>query len=282
MNNYKILTFLAMMLALTFMVSATCDTTLVTNSTDFLQINTSDYREIPMEIDQVFVAFTFFTPRTNQTKTVYENIAGQNANTNYTIQWKIVSDTYAVVNASFVLKNGTNVIPITNYTISSTDNHTFILTFKDSRYNTTTLLASFNRTFVKNVDDIYLNATGMSGLAAFSTFIQSNSPSDYGDSKLFRPNPTTYYGAGINLSDWSVGWTYNSVDCGSTCEKSINTTLLNVILTMFIIGMLVFLGASIIYGEANTKTVVMIVVTFVILLVAMVILKNILAGVCVV
>lgn len=281
-KNFKIYTTIIMLFLLIGVASATCTTTTVANGTDFMGINQTTYSEIPMGEAQKWSDFTAFTPRLNFSHIVYESIVGQMINTNYTLGWKMIpsaTSNFTSVNSTFVLKNGTNTVNSSNYTLSSTDNITYILQFKDSRYNGTTLTAEFNRTFVKNVDDLFLNATGISGLGSFSTFIQSNTPSDYGDSKLFRPSPVTVYGDSINLTNWAVTWEYDSTDCGSGC-KTINTTLLDIILTMFIIGMLVFIGFSIYSGGMSTKSVVVIVISFVILLVFMIILKNILGGVC--
>lgn len=280
-QNFKLYGLVLMLFLLVGITSATCTTTTVANGTDFMGINQTTYSEIPMGDAQKWSDFTYFTPRLNFSHVVYESIVGQMTSTNYTIGWKMIpaANTFTSVNSTFVLKNGTNTISVTNYTLSSTDNVTYKITFLDSRYNGTTLTAQFNRTFVKNVDDIFLNATGISGLGSFSTFIQANTPSDYGDSKLFRPSPVTVYGDSINLTDWAVGWQLDYTDCGSGC-KTINTTLLDVILTMFIIGMLVFIGYAAYSGNLSTKSIVIMVVTFVIMLVFMIILKNILGGVC--
>ena len=280
-KNYKIILLVLMTLTLSGLATATCTTSTETNSTDFLQINQSSYNTISMGTDELWGDFTFFTPRLNFTHVVYESITGQMVSTNYTLGWKMISsaNNFSSVNSTFVLKNGTNVIPTSNYTLSSTDNSTYKITFLDSRYNGTLLTAQFNRTFVKNVDDIFLNATGISGLGSFSTFIQSNTPTDYGTDKTFRPHPSTLYGDSINLSDWSVGWEYTLQDCTADCDKPVNDTLLNVILTMFIIGGLVFLGYSVYQGQ-DFKTIIILVVGFIIFLIGLLIVKSVLTGVC--
>lgn len=278
-KSFKIYTTILMLFLLVGIASATCVTTTVANSSDFMGINQTTYSEIPLGEAQKWSDFTFFTPRLNFSHIVYEDLDGLAAGENYTIQWVMIADTFTSVNSTFTLKNVSNTIPVTNYTLTSTDNHTFVIRFLDSRYDGIGIQASWNRTFVKNVDDIFLNATGMTGMIGFAQFIQSNTPADYGDSKLFRPHEATYYGEAINLTNWAVGWEYEETDCGSGC-KTINTTLLDIILTMFIIGMLVFIGFSIYSGGMSTKSVVVVVISFVILLVFMIILKNILGGVC--
>ena len=288
MKNQKYYLFIALVLAMTMSLTsfatATCVTTTGTNGTDFMQINQSSYSTIPIAANQKWSDFTYFTPRLNFTHTVYESLVGQMATTNYTLQWLMIAsaDTFSTVNSTFVLKNGTATIPTSNYTLTSADNHTFKITFQDSRYNGSTLLASWNRTFVKNVDDIFLNATGMTGLASFSTFIQSNSPTDYGSDKEFRPNPATYYGDSINLTNWAVGWETLDTDCTSDCDNHVNTTLLDLIITMFLIGMLVFAVYLIKSGGASTQSIVTMVVAFLIMLVALVILRGIISNVCIV
>lgn len=270
-----------MMIIMTTSVLAACGVT-TSDGSDFMQINQSSYNTIAMSDNEKFNSFEFFTPRLNFSHTVYENIVGQLNNSNYTISWTMVgNDTYTSVNSSFVLLNSSGgTIPATNYTLYSTNNRTFILNFRTSNYNGTLLLASWTRQFVKNVDDLYLNASGLSSLYSFSTFIQSNSPTSYGDDKSFRPNPSTYAGNSINLSNWAVGWNYDDNSNCTACT-GVNPLLMNTILTMFILGMLVFLGFSI-YSGTNVKSIIAIAIGFLIMIIGLLILKGVLSGVCVV
>jgi hypothetical protein len=97
---------------------------------------------------------------------------------------------------------------------------------------------------------------------------------------LFRVESESRGGLGINVSDWNVSWTYYDVECGEECT-GINSTLLDTVLTLFILGMLLFLGYSIYnLDEVNTKTIIAMVVGFVVMLMALLIVKAVLEGVC--
>ena len=274
--------FAMMMIMMCGLVVGTCEDVETSNSSTFTDVDTESDKEIAFNVSQRFGTFTLFTPNADFSHQVTENIAGSTINSTSLIHWNMVCDTFDSVNDSLSIKNVSVVIDRSNYTLISDDNETFLVKWNDARYTGASVTVYFNRTFCAGVDDIFLNPELVqTDYTLFDYFMESNYDDglDYGSSVLFRVESESMGGLGINLSDWNVSWTYYDVVCGEECE-GINSTLLDVILTFFILGMLVFIGYNIFNSRADTRTILYLVVGFLVMLVAMLIIKSILEGVC--
>ncbi len=287
-NKFKLFVLVLLTLVLATSVFAECTTT-DTSTTGNYQLNQSTMDVYTLLRDNTandkFKSISSITPAAIFNHVSYESLDGKLNGTEYTLQWYFHNDTYAAVNSSFVLynstENSTNIIARGNYTIVSSNNKTFRINFSNSNYNGTELLAKFNRTYMPTLDDIYKNSTGISTLFNYGTWLVNNSQTDYGQDFGMAANWATYAGESIDGSTWKISYTYTTKDCSALCDKPVNVTLLNIVTTFFLIGMLVFLGFSV-YNGASGKTIVALVVAFLIMLVAMAIIKQVVGGVCVV
>lgn len=184
-------------------------------STDYLGVLTNAYNSTVVGADEKLTAYTFFTPRLNFTASVGESIPSGNVNTTVSTHWKMNGTSFTEVNNSFVLKNYSTTIPRTNYTLSTSDNITYTVQWKDARYNTSTnVSATWNRTFVKNVDDLILHPELINSDTPYtSSWLDQNVSSAYGGTSYFKLDDYLPYGLMVNNTNWAVGWSLTVRTC---------------------------------------------------------------------
>ena len=215
----KTFNILLMLLALTILtstvVSAECgaySTASGTDGTDYFGVNTNGTNTTIMGTEQVFGAYTFFTPRLNFTKNVSQSYTGGTNQTVHYFQWTSLTST---CNDSLILFNGTALVDRTNFTFLWINQTTGTWALKDltSLYNGSSLRYICNRTFVKNVDDLIASPQLVYTDALTSNyFLTQNTATSYGDDKTFILS-TTYFNQILNTSNWAVGWTYTNRTC---------------------------------------------------------------------
>jgi hypothetical protein len=214
-------------------VHADCSVYSYTNytdgSTDYFGINTVTDNTTAFGTDNLWLAFTFFTPRANFTSPVNQTItAGANGSTS-TLSWV----TPINFSTSLVLKNGTDIINSTNYTLVISGTNRWLIKWNDNQYNNSIISVFFNRTFVKNVDDIVLNASGIYSSITTAYFLTQNTPTAFGDTKTFRFN-SALLGNFINNTNWAVGWSYTTRTCVATqVDSGAYTGILSTKTTLF-------------------------------------------------
>jgi hypothetical protein len=207
-----------------FSISAVCEVynyASGTSSTDYFGINTATSNTTTMSTDQLFGSYTFFTPRLNFTVVVNETSIGGLNQSNSQFSWKIWN---TLCNDSLVIKNGTDTINRTNYTfiwINQTAG-SWAVRWESSTYNGTTIAATCNRTFVKNVDDIIVSPGTIYSGATTAYFLSQSGGGSYGTSKTFTFNPSLL-GGYINNTNWAVGWSYTNRTCISSLDSSTYT-----------------------------------------------------------
>lgn len=191
-------------------VLAACVTTTTSDGTDYLGVTTTSVNETTMTSDQIFVAYTFFTPRLNFTRAVNETFTGGGLNSVHTITWRTL-DNYST---SLILYNKTSyaVIPASNYTYTFLANGSSNITWKTNFYNGTIVVAEFNRTFVKNIDDLVVSPELIKTGAVTDDFLGFGGGTDYGVSKTFFFN-SGVLGNYVKVSNWAVGWDYGQRVC---------------------------------------------------------------------
>lgn len=194
-------------------VLAACVTTTTSSGTDYLGVTTTSTNETAMTSDQIFVGYTYFTPRLNFTRAVNETFTGGVNGSVYTITWRTLND----YSTSLVLYNKSNysVIPASNYTYTFLANGSSNITWKTNFYNGSTIVVEFNRTFVKNVDDLVVAPQLIKTGAVVDDFLGFGGGTDYGVSKTFFFN-SGVLGNYLKVSNWAVGWDYGQRVCTGT------------------------------------------------------------------
>jgi len=186
-----------------------CTYTTVTGGTDYFGVNKDTVNTTTMTSDQSFGSYTFFTPRLNFTKPVNDTLTtGGAVGGCVDTGWS----SYLNVTTSLVLLNGSNTVAASNYTFAWLNQSAgqWCINFTDARYSTTSLKVLFNRTFVKNVDDLIVCPACIR--TGPGSFLVQNTPATYGDAKTFRFDGTSN-GVFLNDSNWAVGWTYTQRTC---------------------------------------------------------------------
>lgn len=237
MNHSKLFILLALFISLSFAVSAACDSGLyseVTSSdgTDYMGVNTAIANTTVMGEDEKFVSYTFFTPRLNFTVPVNESIGGGNNQSYSTLDWILWTN----VSASLVVKNGTDVIDPTNYTLIRITPATgrWGIQWNTGKYNesSSTLYAYFNRTFVKNVDDFVASPQTVYAGTNTGYFLTQAGGGSYGADKEFILNGNLL-GVFISPSNYAVGWSLTTRTCATTALPTANSGVNGIQTTMF-------------------------------------------------
>lgn len=177
------------------------------DSTDYRGVNTATVNTTVMAENQSFREYNFFTPILNFTVPVNDSFTGLNLGQTYTTKWKSPINS----SASFRLFNGTTLVSATNYTLVYTASG-YVINFTTSNFNTTTLIYTFNRTFIKNVEDLVLSPEDIYTGGTVGDFLVQSTPTGFGDDKTFRLNPDSV-GVYVNVSNWAVGWELSNRTC---------------------------------------------------------------------
>jgi hypothetical protein len=243
------------------LVSAECTDVLRSNSSDYTNFTTEEDKEISFDVDERFNAFTLFTPKDDFSHEVTENTVGTGVNGTSLIHWNMICDTYNSINSTFSIKNVSDVIDRSNYTLISSDNETFYVRWNDARYSGATVTVYFNRTFCADDDDIAITPeliqTDYDSIIYFADVTGGGS---YGDSLLFRVEEDSRGGQGINVSDWTVSWTYYEAVCYDSdelCNSSGRAVLylIALIFVMITIGICIWTYNQVMDG-AEIKTII--------------------------
>jgi hypothetical protein len=222
-----------------------------TDGSDYFGISDSGVNTSVVSVDNLWTSWDYFTPRLNFTRNVTEQFYGT-MNTTYSyFSWK----TPLNFSSSLVVLNGTTVIPASNYSLRNLTATQWVLDWKDSRYNTTLVTVYFNRTFIKNVDDIVLNPSAIYIGATRSSFLVESTPTAYGDDKTFQFTTVSpgQLGEFINVSNWAIGWNLDVRICES-CSSG-ETGLFNAMKVFLILfGLLILVGGFYLYKQGMIET----------------------------
>jgi len=274
---------LALLCLLLPIASATCTyATDTLDSTDYLGVNTAVYNETTMATTQLWTGWDFFTPRLNITRPITETLVAGTTGVTTQSNWRLWGGTCI---ATMQLKNGSTVVDPSNYTFLWINQGSGIwaINMTTDTWATNSLTMSCNRTFTKNKDDLTNPATTIKTGTLRADWLDENTPSDYGDSKLFKLDSTGGYGALVNVSNWAVGWKYTEATCTAetSCQSPINSLIYNILAGIFMLGMLVFIVFSLMNG-ADFKVIVGTTVAALIMLVALAIINSLIQAMCVV
>ena len=209
--NKKLLTYMFMFVVLSISVLGACTYSTYEDGSDYFGISSSYVNTTLINSNQKWIDWAFFTPRLNFTRNVTDFFYGANKGSYSYFSWK----TPLNFSSTLTVKNGSNVVSPTNYSLINISATTWVLNWSDGRYNTTLLNVSFNRTFIKNVDDIVLAPENIYLGATRSSFLVESTPVAYGDDKEFQftlPSPGQL-GEFINVSNWAVGWDVTNQTC---------------------------------------------------------------------
>lgn len=222
------------------LVSAECSYSSETNGTDYFVVNIDSVNTTAMGTDQLFVDYTFMTPRLNFTRVVNQTLTvGANGSTSQ-IGWLFWDN---LCNTTMVIKNGTTNITAANYTyvwVNKTGGRAAVQWLTSVFNNSPSVVMSCNRTFTKNVDDLIASDTTINQYYTKEDWLIENSPTNYGDDKTFRLNGSSL-GGFANNSNWAVGWSYTERTC-DTCSGG-DIVMLGVMkIVLFLIGVILILG----------------------------------------
>lgn len=229
-----------------------------TTTYNYTQHNAVSYADIS------FYAMTSITPRLNFTKEITEalnfaNISNVHMQPDGTIQLDFYNAT------DILIFNGTTVLDESNYTY---DEATSTIALNEISFNGTNLAILYNRTFVKNVDDL---VTGYSSICTMcgSMYELDNIAYTYGDNVGFRLRQAI-----LNDTNWAVTWTtvnrtcdsysgLNPVNTDSTINSFVGVMIFFLIVGIFLTLILIVFKQE---DENNTFRVIATVLTVVVVL----------------
>lgn len=218
MNKLYVMPLL-FILCLGVVFGATCQYYLTsdeTDGTDYLSINTSELNYVVPGTDHAIIGFTTFTPRLNFTHNVTESVLGAGIASTSTIHWLMSGNNYTDINNTLLVKNGSTIIGRQNYTLNSNDNISYVLTWLTATFDGLPVNVTFNRTFVKNVDDL-VNAPNLvnSDTPFTSSWLDTNVTGEYDVNATIKLDDYLPYGGFINNTGWAVEWTVRTRVCGN-------------------------------------------------------------------
>ena len=256
----KLLNYLFVFVVLSASVLGVCTYTSTGTGSDYFGINTQEYNESAMAVDELWTDWAFFTPRLNFTRIINESITGGVIGS-YALSTWYVHDNKC--NASLVVRNASSgvVVYATNYTFNyiNATTGTFAIYWNVNTYNNTALYYTCNRTFTKNVDDITTPESTINFATTRADWLTENSPSDYGDSKLFKFD-SNVYGTLVNVSNWAVGWNYTRADCtlGDTGCSAGASGLWSVLVLVVVAGFLLYLVGVFFEGSVTLSLIILV------------------------
>jgi hypothetical protein len=241
-----------------------CSYSTTAGGSDFFGVNTRSTNTTAVGNASIFISsFTAFTPRLNFSRLVGESITGGNVTVPSYFTWLTpinFSSTLSVFNTTGGL------IDPSNYTLLNVSSTRWELSWNVNNYFGLELNVTFNRTFVKNVDDLVASPALLKLGAVTSDFIIQNSPTDYGVEKTFMfDGDSLALGRYINSTNWAVTWGQTEkYDC-YTPDACVGTgsTLLNTILPLMVLLMMLGLCVGLfVLGGMDTKAIVFAVIAF--------------------
>jgi hypothetical protein len=277
-NKYLIFGMVLLALIAIPVVSATCTYSTETNSTDYFGISDSGVNVTTMSDVQLFSTYTFFTPRLNFTRNVTDSFLGGNTTVYSYIMWK----TPINFSSSLVVMNGSTVLGSGNYSLRNLTGTQWVLDWTNNNYKGASINIYFNRTFIKNVDDIVIAPEEIYMGSVVADWLVQNTPAAYGTDKEFQFTTTSPGNMGpfVNVSNWAVGWSYTEKDCvDQGCSNPVNNTLFNVLATFFMIGMAIFIVFQLKNG-ADAKMIIGAAIAFLVMLIGLAILSGMISSIC--
>lgn len=253
---------------------------LTAGGTDYFFVNTFATNTTAMNDTQLFVAYTAFTPRLNFTKPVNQTSTAGNTTVSVGLTWFV----YNNINSSLVvtLANGT-LIDAGNYSWVWINQlaGTSALTWLSDEFSGQAIVLNFNRTFVKNVDDLTVPATTVKSDTTMASWLTTNTPANYGDDKTFQLNRGVGgYGGFVNNTNWAVTWNFRGQTCDTTACSGVNNIIVSTLVTIFLIGILVFIAFMAYSGNLSTPVIVGAVVAVIFLLIGLAIINGLLSNLC--
>jgi hypothetical protein len=212
--------FLPLLLILTIgSVLGACVYTTVSDGSDYFGVNIIGTNTTTMTDDQLFSSYTAFTPRLNFTRVVNGTYTGGETGSSSILLWK----TPVNISSSFQLYDAdtpTSPIDPSNYTFTQTGD-VLNVTLKEGTWNNSLVFYKFNRTFIKNVEDLVTNASGIYTGATTASFLTQAGGSSYGEDKTFQLNGASL-GKYVDNSNWAVTWDYTQRVCTGTDSATVS------------------------------------------------------------
>ena len=279
MKSKNLIIGLFLILCLSSFVSASqvCNNgvSTTTGASDYFDISDSGVNTSVVSVDNLWTSWNYFTPRLNFTRNVTDQFYGTNNGSYSYFSWF----TPLNFSSSLIIRNGTTVINPSNYSLRNISATQWVLDWKVSTYNTTLLTANFNRTFIKNVDDIVLTPSAIYLGATTSSFLVQNTPSAYGDDKTFQFNGVSAGNLGpyVNVSNWAVGWNMDVRTC-EACSSSETGLFTAFRIVLIVIGLLILVTGLYLFksGMIETNGLIMFIVGTIVFFVCIPIIRNML------
>jgi len=253
---------------------SSCTYTTATGGADFFGVNTASVNTTAVSDSVLIGSFSAFTPRLNFTRNVTDVLLGGNTTVVSYFNWL----TPVNFSSTLVLHNNSELIGAANYSLTNPSGNLWAIVWVNANYKDKNITANFNRTFIKNVDDVVVSPGSIYLGANTASFITQSTPAEYGVAKTFELSMEQ--GQYANNSNWAVEWSETTRSNCLSCTSGVDGTLFTVIVTIFIIGILVFVAYSMINGALSTELVVGAVIAVILMLVAMSIINSTIHAVC--
>lgn len=281
MKKFNLLTMIVILMAFMIMpfASAECTFTSGYNSSNYGGVTGSSTNSTAFSSIQYYTGYTNMTPQANFTASVNGTLTGQVSTGTRAVTWL----TPLNMSTSFQLFNGTrnssNLVAASNYSLTQSGS-TWNVTFLDSRYNGTTLNYNFTRTFVKTNDDFLANPAALYTGATAANFVTTAGGTDYGVSATFTLNNASL-GSYVSGQNFNMTWGYTQRSCVDTgaCSNATNSVLYNLLVGMFMIGMLVFFGFML-WQNPSPQMIIYGIVGGLVLLVGLAIVNGLVSNIC--
>jgi hypothetical protein len=274
--NKNIFLIPILLLVLCFTAYATiCSYVQDTDGTDFFSVSNTTYNYTHYEnVDYnntLFVAFTTITPRLNFSADFNETLNfGNTTDQHYNSgAWQL--DYYNATNIKIYNLSGTDLTAYFSYTTGSSS-----LTCNNASLNTTPLYVTYNRTFVKNTDNLVGGYSAICTLCG-SMYEQNDATPIYGQDIGLRVRDNDL--AGFN---WAVEWTITERTCNAetTCTNTMQPLfyLLGVVFVLIMLTIIYFAGMNLKNNSDTSGAVIMLVISIAILAIGTPIIFNLISN----
>jgi len=275
-HKIGIFVLILMMLAMAGIVSATCSYTQnVQDGRDFFGMTSTAYNSTHYGLtnytDIIFQQMNDITPRLNFTVGFTETANfSKTTDQHYNAFDKSWQLNYYNATGINIMAGATNITDQMSYVPESSE-----LILLNSSYNNTNLTITYNRLFIKNVDNM-VNAPGVICTLCGSGYDLNTSSFAYGSAVGVKLRDSA-----LNGHDWAVVWYNTERTCAadSSCSTPVNSTIFNILAGMFMLGMIVFIVFSI-KSDASVSSIITSVVVFLIMIVGLIIINGLVQSFC--
>jgi len=302
MKKILSITILSMLVILSSIAFADtkCTYAPVVTTQDLYDVNMTNYNLLsPVGENYTFSSFINITPVAtveiwlNETMTVASNGSyGVND-----ISWLgIDNNTVRIYNITVEITSdaGRNWT-VNNYTTpantSGGGTTKWYITWINSTFNGSLVNVTFNKTFVRGVDNIGTVAGAAKICGAGCSLVQFNQTPTLGGATGWRLDNTTQYGRELNIQDWSLMYSYTNKSCGSGPDTlGCQNTKTTVFAAFALVALFAIIGAAFLIinifrgGGADASavmvSVVMIIGLGIVVMIGYVVISSVASSIC--